>query len=237
MSKYIYTFILIFTLYGCNVEPDLNKVNLKEYFYKISDYSTPKVLVVDSDSTGHTNRIYYLIKKIDDFSLSLTVFDEKFNKIEYIEDKYTTKGVELSKYTIIEDISNNITTDIQINDSYIFPFEDFNSKLFINSVFISKFDSLTEVSDVDEFQLIELIDKNINGTKVSTIVARGNLTRTIKDIETGQVDTYKIKMETWYSKGIGITMLKHTSPYGEYTDKFVGFITMEDFNNLKLNKQ
>jgi len=232
MINLVLTFLV---LISCKSENDFSGVDLKDYFWKISDYDTPRVIVYDFDSLGITSRNYYLIEKVSDDKLALTRYDANFNETQHLIDKYLDEGVVLEKLSLVEDKINKVVTDIEISEGFIFPFNS-QEKIVVSSSFTPKYDSKIKVTNKDFGELIEMTEKEINGKMTKTIIAKGYTERKIENILTGQHQTFKIELETWYTKDIGITMMKQVYPFGEYTDRFVEFISIDEFNKLKDEK-
>ena len=230
--KMINMFFSIFLLSSCSFNKT-NNVDLKEYFWKISDYETPKILIYNYDSVGTISSNYYLIKKISDNELSLTRFDKDFNEIQYLKDLYKPDGVYLTETSFVEDIKTKLITKSIITSGFIFPFNDFNTKANVETTFDLQLKNDINIVNKDSWSFEEVVDKNINGVNISTLVAKGLTERIITEKSTGQKNTFKVKLESWYSKGIGITMMKQETPIGIFTDTYVKTITIEEFNKMK----
>ncbi len=232
MINAVLTFLVLFS---CKPQNDFSGVDLKDYFWVISDYETPKVIVYDFDSLGTMSRNYYLIKKVSDDKLALTRYDANFNETQFLIDKYVDDGVVLEKSSFVEDMANKVVTDVEISEGFIFPFNS-QAKIVISSSFTPQTDNKIKVTNKDFGELIYMTEKEINGKMSQTIIGKGYTERKIENIMSGQHQTFKIKLETWYTKDIGITMMKQVYPFGEYTDKFVEFISIDEFNKLKDKK-
>jgi len=163
----------------------------------------------------------------------LTRFDKNFNEIQYLKDLYKTDGVYLIETSFVEDIKTNLITKSDITNGFIFPFNDIKAKANVETTFDLQLTSDINISSKDNWIFEDIVEKNINGINLSTIVAKGTTERIITEKSTGRKNTFNIKLESWYSKGIGLTMMKQETPIGIFTDTYVKSISIDEFNELR----
>jgi hypothetical protein len=228
--KIIYLFSSIILLSSCSVN---NNVDLKKYFWNISDYETPKVLVYSHDSVGTISTVYHLIKKISDNELSLTMLDKNFNETQYLTDLFKPDGVYLTDASFVEDIKTKLVTKSNIISGFIYSYTDFKRKMSIETSFDLQLKNDINIINKDSWVFEDIKDKNINGKEINTIVSKGLTERTFTKKSTGEKHTLQINFENWYSKGIGITKTKQETPVGIITDTYVKTITIDEFNKMK----
>mgnify|MGYP000598536103 CR=1 FL=1 len=232
MKKTSLLFIFL-VISSCSSKNEIESINLKNYFWKIADYEQPKVIVYDYDSVGIVSRNYYLIEKIAGDKLQLTRYDSRFRETLLLIDKFRDNGVFLEKISHVEDVKQNIVTEVEIKKGLIFPFDSYRTKMILNSSFNPKSDNQIVISQKDIRELTELTKKEINGEMIPTLIAKGHSVIEIKNLKTAELDSIKIRMETWYSKDIGITRTREIYPFGEIGDRFVERISLEEFHKLK----
>jgi hypothetical protein len=89
------------------------------------------------------------------------------------------------------------------------------------------------ISNKDSWSFEQVVNKKINNKDVKTLVAKGMTERIMTEKSTGRNQTIQIKLESWYSKGIGITLMKQETPIGAFIDSYIKTITIDEFNKLK----
>jgi hypothetical protein len=208
-------------------------VDLKQYFWNISDYETPKVLVYNHDSIGTISTKYYLIKKISDNELSLTILDKNFNETEYLTDLFKPDGVYLTEATFVEDIKTKLVSKSNIISGFIYSYNDFKRKMSIETSSDLQLKNDINIINKDSWVFEDIEDKNINGKEISTVVSKGLTERTFTKKSTGEKHTMQINFENWYSKGIGITRTKLETPFGIFIDTYVKTISIDEFTKMK----
>jgi hypothetical protein len=229
----ITVFIFVIALFStCSTKPTLKNAELSDYFWKVSDYETPKVIVYDFDSLGVVSKNYYLISKTGQNELSMTRFDKDFKEIQYLVYTYQEDEVTLSKASFVEDMKTHLVTDIEIINGVVFSFNDYKRKTEIEGLITLQLEPDITIKNWETTELLDLSDMYIKGKMINTIVAKGYTNRTITNASTGQQQTVRVELETWYSEGIGITLMNQKYPFGAFTDKFDKMISLEEFNNL-----
>lgn len=231
-----YILLALFTLISCGVKTAPDGIDLRDYFWKISDYEKPKVIVYEFDSLGVVSYNYYLIEKTNSDKLFLTSFDKSFNEVLFLEDTYDEKGVYLTKSSFVEDRINNIVTEIDIHRGFIFSFNEYE-ELGGNFSFELQLSKGIKVRSRDSWRFNEMTKKKIGDADINTIVFKGVSERIISDSNTGQEYNIDIQIENWYSENIGLTYTKQTLPNGSLTEKFVEIITLDEFNKMRVFKQ
>jgi hypothetical protein len=228
------TLLIIPLLLGCQSEStdsNAKQLNLKDYFYNCDEYSTPKVLIYEVDSLGVKSNIYYKVRQIDSDKLELVRYDKSFNKQAVLVDKFNTNGVELldSYSTNNNDSVFNIS---QIINGKIFNYETTNQIGIIDVIVTgSNQDGNWKRKSLSHWNYSDSTEILIGDNLVKTIIGKG-----VEESEFS-IGTEKylntMDIETWYSKGIGVSKLIYKFPNGIYSETYLKTISVKTFEEIK----
>jgi hypothetical protein len=227
MKKSLILLSTCLILISCN-PIQKNKINLPDYFWKLENFETPKVLVYETNRIDSICYNYYYFEKIGTNCLRITVYDHLFRKTLILTDEYKSDGVYLKSQEIKENYDSKTFSKTKINKGFIYPFLNQKQRMNIEDTF--KNGNLTFIRK-DEWAIDSMVSMNIGGEKVETLIANGNSIRTILD--NGEKNQFNIELEIWYSKNIGITYIKEITPIGTIWDKYVRTITIEEFQKIR----
>jgi hypothetical protein len=214
----------------------LDKVNFRDYFWNISNYETPMVLIYTNNNNGIKSTIYYLIQKTGENELTLIRYNKDFNEVQYFKDLFKPEGVYLKETSFVEGNNPKLITKSVIHNGLIFPFQNYKCNINMEVAIDLQSKKNINITNKDNWKFTEIADKKINNITISTIVAKGYTNQIITDKTTGKKQSYKVMLETWYSKGIGITLMKRETPNGPFIDTYVKSISLQEFNKLRGEK-
>jgi hypothetical protein len=231
--RLIYLFLTILILGSCGTKARLKKENLKDYFPKIEDFETPKVLIYELDSIGKKSHVYYLIERKGETELFIIKFNAQFIQTEHQLVEFKDDGVYLKEAFIVEDFESNLLTKIEVKNNMVFPFDP---SLAVNSYERSiqfQMDTAVIYKMVTDWQFEELTTKYIVDSKKKTIIARG--THRTREIFTDWNSDGEIEgvLELWYTKGLGMTKAMLSYGKDHFSETYIETISVGAFEELK----
>lgn len=230
MKTSTFLLLVLLILTSCQPKTDFNELNLENYFFKLVDFKTPKVLIYDVDSAGIQSHIYYQIEQSASDQLKITKYDNLFRPSEYQVFTYKPEGIYLSSGGFMDDHKNGEWTAIDIVKPYVFPLLDANRTIATENVFYYG-EKRFKVRDLGTMKFEKVITRHINNEEHNIIVAKAKVTRTF--VESGDTADTKIRTEAWYLENFGVYKLSAHFPKWHYTETFKENISFSEFEELR----
>lgn len=231
--KHLKVILIALLFCSCNSNSDFEGVDLKQYFFEVSDYETPKVLEYDFDSVGVKSKSYYLINKSNDNEIKMTKFNKDFEETEYYTILFKPDGAYTIEASFVEDQHTKLITNVEIQQGLTFAYKDYKTKMKAENSFKLQLGDSISIKTKSSWEFNEIAEKVINGIKIKTIIANGSSKRIVTNSKNGAKEDYRIKMEIWYSKGIGVTKLKMDTPFGTYIEDYLRTMTIDEFETMR----
>jgi hypothetical protein len=226
-------FVIPFFLFGSFAQK--NEDPLRNYFWKINDYETPKVNVythlIDGDDAG---KLYYLMEKTKKNKLLVKKYNNEFELTMIFEDTYKKGGVYITKAEVLEHQSFKEMTAFKIKQGFIFPFQEPNQELVIDIEMDSKLEAFDKIESHTSWNFISGQGMDTNEGLKDTILATGNSNYTFY-YSNGNKEVVKEKIDTWYIRNIGVTKVHQKCSYWDLTETYLETISQQEFEKLKID--
>ena len=206
---------------------------LKDYFWKIDDYETPKVNVytylIDGKDAG---KLYYHMERTKKKKLLVKKYNDDFELTMIFEDTYKKDGVYITKAEVLEGQYFKEMTAFKINQGFIFPFREENKDLVIDIEMDSKLDAFEKIESHTRWHLMPRLQTEINEGRKDTILATGKSNYTFY-YSNGNKEVVKETIDTWYTKNVGVTKVHQKCSYWDLTETYLKTISQKEFEKLK----
>ncbi len=214
MKKLFFLISLIVLVASCSNIETLQNCDLRDYFYSVEQFADPKFHVIEKDSFGYKSREYWKIEKIQPNRIQITMYDSELNPYSKLIDRFKSKEV------VIDFIGSKVDSgylEANFESGNIFDFQNQNSKYGYSMSYALDEPQKLEIKESTVLERVELTKKYINGDSLSTIISNGYVHR----IEKYSNYNFKIPLTVWYTKGIGVTLMKEDYGSGSITHKYI----------------
>jgi len=206
-------------------------LNLNDYFWQIHEYETPKVLVFEADSSGVKSKVYYKMKKISPDKLEITRYMDDFSISGILVDLFKQDSVFLDDFTIYD--ASGTSSKVQIDNGLIFSFKSTNDILAMDCTYKINSNPPASMQYIDSWKIQKAIEKEVNGKTLPTFISSGTSKRYFMNPQTNQRDSFVVKMQIDYTKGIGITKMIQVLPWFTLSETYLETISMDEFKKLQ----
>lgn len=223
MKRIIYVIFIIGLSCGCSTVETIDNCDLRSYFYSPEQFVLPKIHIFEKDSLGHKSTEYWEFQRIDPNKIQIIMYNNEGNKISHLIDKFEDNKVVLDHIGITP--LNGGVTKVNIESGTIFNFDNNKHEYGFSVNYSGEYPQRFDLTDSTFLERVELVQKEISGNMVNTIVSKGYR----QFSEEYSESSFKVPLTIWYSKGIGITYMKEDYNSESVIHKYVKTIDSADF--------
>lgn len=222
-------------LASCHSQSSLGDVDLKQFFWNLDSFTNPKVIVYDINTYGTHSKNYFLVERTRSNELTLTKYNDEFEPVQKLVDRFDSTGCTLIDAQIIHYVGDSMVfTPVQLLNGNIFNYRHASDSLSTKTVFNPPDNHQTTIVLHSKWLLDSIRDEKMNGEILPTIVAHGTRRTIIYNPDTTLVDD---KIELWYTKGLGLTRYYFSDSNGHFVEeRYEKIISPEEFDTLKNNE-
>ncbi|PHR47040.1 MAG: hypothetical protein COA32_08950 [Fluviicola sp.] len=207
---------------SCSTTETIHNCDLRSYFYSPEQFSQPKIHVFKKDSLGYKSTEYWKFERIEPNKIQITMYNNEGIKTSQLIDKFEDNQVVLDYIDIAP--QNGKTTKVNIESGTIFNFDNNKPEYGYKVNYSGEYPQRFDLTDSTLLKRVELVQKEINGNMVNTIVSKGYTHFS----EEYSKSSFKVPLTIWYSKGIGVTFMKEDYNSESVIYKYVETIDSTD---------
>jgi|GEM_PF-2500463 len=225
--RYVFIFLLAFALCSCSDSESIETVNLKDYFWKISDHQEPKVYQYELDSLGHKSLSFYHVQAIDSQRLLIKLYNSKYELTAELTDIISDSNIVIEKWITPDSENKSKFRNAIIQESQIFSFNNQNRECYYRIKMSGTKPSYWTLDKHAYWSLDELSTTNTPNKPIPTIISKGKELNMA--IYNGRGDTINGITETHYMKNIGMSLAKISFDFGDVIQTFQKIKPLAEF--------
>jgi len=222
MKKLLRIALILFTLIPLGVSGQ----DLKEYYYNLEDYTTPKYFVYEMKDHPELNQYWKIHTDPENKILVTIAYNAKFEQQEFVKEQYTDSGAVLLQFDMFE---NNDIVRSAVVKSDVFKWEAKPGEYAYEINYVNQYGS-NNMRKERKFRLFE--EMTVLGKKMD--VARLSSYYVVK---TESYTPTRFSQFSYYAKGIGFVKFQRFFDEGPlYTLELAKIIEEEEWQLLKSGK-
>ena len=229
------TYIKTISLKEFEALKETELADLRNYIFKPANYTKPEVGVFQQVENGDTTTYYQYFEAIDDSKLSMTEYNNQFEKELDMEFIFKDDGVHATKMQAY--FNGEVKPESKITEALVFPYT-INDTINIQGKMYPAMPINVEVDfSVKENSVsYSFEEKEINGITNNVVVIKYTVNPKVTNLDNNETFNVENTVEHWYVFGndIAKTITKGTDFIKEKT--FIKYISVEEFKKLQEEK-